>query len=146
MLGRFVFGLGGESLAVATSTITFSWFLGKEMALAMGITICVSRIGSVMNDFIEPEMYAATGSVVLGVWFGFLLCVIGVICVLFVNCIDLRADRLMGITGKKTLDPSEQVNLADIKTFGILYWLITVQCIVIYICVLVFNGIASSFF
>ena len=54
VLGRFIFGLGGESLAVATSTITFSWFLGKEMALAMGITICVSRIGSVMNDFIEP--------------------------------------------------------------------------------------------
>ena len=91
-------------------------------------------------------MYEATGSVVLGVWFGFLLCVIGIICVLFVNCIDVKADRLMGITGKKTLDPSEQVNLRDIKTFGLLYWLITVQCIVIYICVLVFNGVASSFF
>lgn len=96
------------------------------MALAMGVTICVSRIGSVMNDFIEPEFYAATGNVNIGVWFGFLLCLIGVVAVLFTNCLDVKADRMMGITGKKQLDPSEQVNLRDIKTFGLIYWLICV--------------------
>ncbi len=44
--GRVIFGLGGESLTVAQSAITAKWFKGKEVAFAMGATLCVARLGS----------------------------------------------------------------------------------------------------
>lgn len=34
ILGRFVFGLGGESLGIATSIIINKWFVGKELSFA----------------------------------------------------------------------------------------------------------------
>eukprot|EP00962_Isochrysis_galbana_P002962 scaffold826_cov65-Isochrysis_galbana.AAC.1 len=46
LLGRAVFGLGGESISVAQSSVTAEWFRGKELALASGITLSVSRLGS----------------------------------------------------------------------------------------------------
>merc|ERR1711935_50552 len=36
VLGRAVYGLGGESLCVCAQTLLAEWFMGKEMALAMG--------------------------------------------------------------------------------------------------------------
>jgi MFS family permease len=36
VLGRFVYGLGGESLTVSQSTFTARWFDGKLLALAFG--------------------------------------------------------------------------------------------------------------
>jgi hypothetical protein len=39
ILGRFIFGLGGESLAVTQTSITTMWFQGKELAFALGMSI-----------------------------------------------------------------------------------------------------------
>ena len=35
-VGRFVFGIGGESLAVAQNTYAVSWFKGKELNMVFG--------------------------------------------------------------------------------------------------------------
>lgn len=43
VLGRFVFGLGGESLSVAQSTMTGKWFRGHQLATAFAITLSFSR-------------------------------------------------------------------------------------------------------
>lgn len=48
-IGRFLFGLGGGSITIAQNVITLSWFGGKELAMAFGCTLTVSRIGSVIN-------------------------------------------------------------------------------------------------
>jgi len=146
ILGRFVFGLGGESLNVGQSTVVVNWFRGQELAMALGANVGVSRIGSVLNDFTEPQMYEATGSIDFGLWVGFGICVGALICGIVLVSLDKRADILMGIKGKATLDPSERVKLSDVKYFDRLYWLITINCCVVYICVLTFNNIASGFF
>ncbi|KAL3776343.1 LOW QUALITY PROTEIN: hypothetical protein ACHAWO_002461 [Cyclotella atomus] len=54
--GRFVFGLGAESLSVAQSTGLSEWFEGREVALAMGIALSVSRLGSIWNNLISPKV------------------------------------------------------------------------------------------
>ncbi|XP_033615440.1 major facilitator superfamily domain-containing protein 1 isoform X2 [Fukomys damarensis] len=43
-LGRFVFGIGGESLAVAQNTYAVSWFKGKELNLVFGLQLSMARI------------------------------------------------------------------------------------------------------
>ena len=47
LVGRAVYGFGGESLCVAAQTMLADWFMGQEMAMAMGINLSVSRLGSV---------------------------------------------------------------------------------------------------
>ena len=36
---RFVFGIGGESLAVAQNTYAVSWFKGKELNMVFGFQV-----------------------------------------------------------------------------------------------------------
>lgn len=52
--GRVVFGLGGESLSVSQSAIISKWFKGKELAMALGFNLSISRLGSVINGFVVP--------------------------------------------------------------------------------------------
>ena len=54
LVGRVIFGLGGESMSVAQSAIVSHWFKGKELALALGVNLSVSRLGSVMNSNTIP--------------------------------------------------------------------------------------------
>jgi MFS family permease len=42
-VGRFVFGIGGESLAVAQNTYAVSWFKGKELNMVFGFQVRISR-------------------------------------------------------------------------------------------------------
>jgi MFS family permease len=42
LLGRGVFGCGGESLEMSQSVIIASWFEGKEMAMAYTLALCTS--------------------------------------------------------------------------------------------------------
>ena len=57
ILGRFVFGMGGECLFVCQSTVISQWFKAKELALALGLNITVSRLGSSINGAITPIIY-----------------------------------------------------------------------------------------
>ena len=66
LLGRGVFGLGGESLNVSENYSIMSWFAGKELSMAMGASISVARLGSVLNDNIEPTIVTTSGSLALG--------------------------------------------------------------------------------
>jgi ABC-type thiamin/hydroxymethylpyrimidine transport system permease subunit len=116
------------------------------MAMALGVNVGVSRIGSVLNDWTEPAMYEGTGSIDFGLWFGFGICCLSLVSGIFLTMLDKRADTAAGVKGKATLDPSDRVKLSDVKYFTKLYWLITVNCAVVYICVLSFNNIASQFF
>ena len=55
MLGRFIFGLGGECMTVAQSAIVSAWFQGKELSFAFGINLSVARIGSSINGPVETH-------------------------------------------------------------------------------------------
>ena len=55
--GRLIFGGGSESLIVVQSAIISRWFKGKEMALAFGIALTISRIGTLFS-FNTEELIA----------------------------------------------------------------------------------------
>lgn len=56
LLGRMVFGLGGECLNICQNAIIVKWFSSSQLALPMGLTISVSRFGSVLNDIFSPRL------------------------------------------------------------------------------------------
>jgi MFS family permease len=56
-VGRFVFGIGGESLAVAQNTYAVSWFKGKELNMVFGFQLSIARVGSTVNFLLVGPLY-----------------------------------------------------------------------------------------
>merc|ERR1740116_166776 len=56
-IGRFVFGIGGESLAVAQNTYAVSWFKGKELNMVFGFQLSVARVGSTVNFVLMEPLF-----------------------------------------------------------------------------------------
>lgn len=83
LLGRFIFGLGGESLTVAQNTFTLRWFEGPQLALAFGLVVSFSRVGSAVNFIVTPWM-SSHFTVPASVGFGTLMCFFS-----FVSCLVL---------------------------------------------------------
>lgn len=103
ILGRVVFG-SSESLAVAQSAITVKYFRGKELALALGINLCVSRMGGVLNDLVTPIIWSKS-SVPFAFWCGLFMCVFSLIMVIVLVTIDLRYGSHVGVQNV-LLEPS----------------------------------------
>ena len=56
LVGRVIFGLGGECINICQNAMIVKWFFKSEIALPLGFTISISRLGSVMNDIGSPKM------------------------------------------------------------------------------------------
>lgn len=56
-MGRFVFGLGGETLVTVQNAYCVSWYTGSILNLAMGIVLSVSRFGSVVSLNVLSTIY-----------------------------------------------------------------------------------------
>jgi MFS family permease len=79
VVGRFVFGLGGENLTVAQNTYTVRWFDGKQLALAFGLVVAFSRIGTSINFVVSPKLANSNDGVPLTLWFGMGMCALSFI-------------------------------------------------------------------
>lgn len=87
LLGRTIFGVGGESLAVAQARLVTHWFVGKELALAIGLNLSIARIGTVVNNVLSP-LVARRHSVPAAFWLGFASCVVSFGCTLATVVLD----------------------------------------------------------
>ncbi|MDB6007920.1 MAG: hypothetical protein JWL65_170 [Gammaproteobacteria bacterium] len=56
MLGRFLFGVGGDTAFVAMLTGLGHWFIGRRLGVAMAIFFSVARLGSYLAD-LSPEIF-----------------------------------------------------------------------------------------
>ncbi|KAI7829849.1 major facilitator superfamily domain-containing protein [Gamsiella multidivaricata] len=74
LVGRAIFGIGGESCGVAQASITTTQFRGQELAFALGLNLCMARFGSVVNAIVTPWVEQEWG-VPTAVWIGTLSCV-----------------------------------------------------------------------
>uniref|UniRef100_G3WZ83 Lysosomal dipeptide transporter MFSD1 n=1 Tax=Sarcophilus harrisii TaxID=9305 RepID=G3WZ83_SARHA len=151
-LGRFVFGIGGESLAVAQNTYAVSWFKGKELNLVFGLQLSMARIGSTVNLNVMGWLYSRiealfgfSGHTTLGVtlMIGGITCVFSLICALVLGYLDWRAERILHKEQGKT---GEVIHLRDMKDFSLSLWLIFVICACYYVAVFPFIGLGKVFF
>jgi MFS family permease len=145
LIGRVIFGLGGESLNVCQSTIVSRWFIGQEMSLALGINISVSRLGSVFNNYSMPPMADAT-SLGWALFFGFTLCVLSWFSGLVLTFFEKHACKVDNEDGGLKEDEKEEFHWRDIKDFSLSFWLIAGNCVCTYIGLFCFNNISNDFF
>lgn len=55
--GRFIFGIGSESLAVAQNSYAVLWFKGKELNMVFGLQMSIARFGSTVNFWVMQPIY-----------------------------------------------------------------------------------------
>ncbi|CAD8178769.1 unnamed protein product [Paramecium octaurelia] len=155
ILGRFMFGLGGESLCVASSIIINKWFVGKELSFANALNLSLIRSATVLGTYISPRIAEKSGmTTAFGVGFGITL--ISGAALLIMNFIDSYAEILQKRNLQKTeglLDNSIQVMdfgelvkqiLDDIRMFPKIFWILTLIMTTFYTSVLIFISFSSG--
>ncbi|XP_046702929.1 LOW QUALITY PROTEIN: major facilitator superfamily domain-containing protein 1-like [Silurus meridionalis] len=98
LTGRLLFGSGNGSLKIVQNRITAFWFRGKELALAFGLTLAFSRLGSVLNFFFTQRFEAQYG-MQWTLWGGTLLCVLGFLSAITVSVLDKVGMKQLGLDG-----------------------------------------------
>ena len=134
MLGRFVFGLGGECMCVAQSAVVSAWFQGSELAFAFGINLSVARIGSSINGPVETYL-ALEYSIGFALLVGFFVCCFSLLMAFLLVWIDRWAARKDGVNS--TIADEDKFKLSDLRQFAcrgdrVPFWLVTFSCVIIY--------------
>uniref|UniRef100_A0A8C9W5M0 Lysosomal dipeptide transporter MFSD1 n=1 Tax=Scleropages formosus TaxID=113540 RepID=A0A8C9W5M0_SCLFO len=152
ILGRFVFGIGGESLAVAQNTYAVNWFKGKGLNLVFGLQLSMARLGSTVNMNVMGLVYEnirglrdGTGYTTLGItlMIAAATCVFSLICALVLGYLDRRAERILK---KEVCSTGEVIKLTDVKDFPLSLWLIFIICVGYYVAIFPFIGLGQVFF
>ena len=144
MVGRFIFGAGAEPLVVAQSAILARWFKNKEIALAFGIALTVSRLGTLFA-FNTGELIAdAFGGYHAGLWAAVIFCGVS----LFGNVVYVLLDR----RGEKVLPDlqesgnEEKITFGDIAKLKPSFWYVTMLCVTFYSAIFPFTALSTDFF
>ena len=142
MAGRFVFGLGAESLIVAVTTAIAKWFRGKELSFAFGVNLTIARLGSVaaLNSpsWATPAYVSWQWPLLIGVGFA-TFCITGA---LLYWVLETRADERYDLGAEST----DKVVWGDLFRFGTSYWLVVGLCITFYSAIFPFQTFAVKFF
>lgn len=149
-LGRFIFGIGGESLAVAQNTYAVSWFKGKELNTVFGLQLSMARVGSTVNFWSMVPLYNwvqtfSDGYRALGysLLFAGITCVFSLICALILGVLDKKRSKALHLSAALS---GEKVKFSDVLTFPVSFWLISVICVAYYVAIFPFIGLAKVFF
>lgn len=130
LVGRSIFGLGGESMSVTQSAIVTKWFKGKELAFALAVNISVARLGNVVCGWVVPPANLNHGlgfALLIGVF----VCLFSYGCAIALCGIDKYADKVDG-KGANMITEEDKFRFKDLLKFKVKFWLIAVSCILIY--------------
>lgn len=110
LMGR----IGGECLNVCQTTIIVKWFYKSEAALPLGLTITLSRLGSVLNDVISPRV-ATNNNATKAFWLGFIMTIISLIGILFIFIIYYEKDKaLNNVNSNANIEDVIKVNPCEL--------------------------------
>ncbi|XP_073504292.1 lysosomal dipeptide transporter MFSD1-like [Phyllobates terribilis] len=143
LTGRLLFGSGNGSLTIVQNRITAFWFKGKELALAFGLTLSFSRLGSVLNFFLTRR-FEDHFRIQWTLWGGTILCVIGLLSAVTVSILDKLGMKQLGLDGS-IQEESKKVRVQDIRKLPLRYWLLVLTIMFFYNGVFPFVADASKF-
>ena len=151
-LGRFVFGIGGESLAVAQNTYAVSWFKGRELNMIFGFQLSFARVGSSFSFIVLYPIYewvvdnfqvADNIRLSITLLIAALTCLLSLISAIILGALDKRAERILQ---REVVHSEEKIQLRDVTKFCFNFWVLSAICVCFYITIFPFVGLASVFF
>jgi len=142
-VGRFIFGAGSEPLIVAQSAMLARWFKNKELALSFGITLTVSRLGSLFAFNTGELITRYFGSFRYALLAAVGACAISLVGNLFYIVMDRRGEKVLKL---KDESAGEKISFKDIKEFKPTFWYVTFLCLTFYSAVFPFTALSTDFF
>lgn len=93
ILSRFFFGMGLGSTSSMGCALINHWFGEKEKSFGLASFICISRLGSLANNFLTPHIYNWTGSLKWPFLSGVLCIAFSFLSFLGFSAFDLKKER-----------------------------------------------------
>ncbi|VVC26875.1 Major facilitator superfamily,Major facilitator superfamily domain [Cinara cedri] len=132
LLGRFIFRIGGEWLAIAQNNYAVLWFKGKELNMVFGFQLSFARFGSTVNFIVMKPLYGYVKnrisyhcpnyeSLSIVLLLASLTCVLSLLSALLLAWQDKRAEKLLHF---RVLDATEVVQIKDTKNLPKIFWLV----------------------
>jgi MFS family permease len=138
--GRLLFGIGAETLNIATLAAIAQYFAGGRIAFAMGLCLAIGRAGSFSADM-SPTWFAhayARG------WQPPLVIATVVAATAFAAAIGyLLVDRRRGNAKVYTPQSARRFVPSDLLRFGTAYWFLLVLCVLWYAVIFAFRSTFS---
>jgi MFS family permease len=141
-LGRIVFGMGSETMIVAQSSILARWFTGKELALSFGISLTISRLGTLFS-FNTEALLAERMGFRGALWVAAALCLASLVSNWIYVLLDRRAERVLRLP---ECGAGDKISWADVKRFRPSYWHAVMICLCFYSAIFPFTALSTDFF
>jgi Na+/melibiose symporter-like transporter len=109
--GRFLFGLGAETLNIVILKILVKWFKGKKMALAFAIMTIIARMGTALVLITSPILMESKTGWTTSLWFAALIMVGGLALFIIYMHFDRKYYHVSGSS-----EDEEKFNIKDITT------------------------------
>jgi MFS family permease len=128
--GRLLFGIGSETLSVATTVALAQWFTGRYFALLFAVNLSLARLGSYLADrspSFASDLYARG-------WQPPLWLAVGFAALSFAGAlIYFWLDRREAPRGTLALPPPpERLDWRHLLSFRAAYWLLVGTCVTFY--------------
>ncbi|EAR90770.2 MFS transporter (macronuclear) [Tetrahymena thermophila SB210] len=155
IFGRFVFGIGGESVNICINTLIVNWFQGSELSFAQSINLSMIRVASILNTFLTPRI-AEYRSMNTCFTFGVFVCLFSMFSSILLVYLDYKLNNQGLVDQIMASQPQQQVsNWEYIKNifkkiqkntskFTQIFWVLTCLMVSLYITVISFNTFSSS--
>jgi MFS family permease len=142
-VGRFIFGAGSEPLIIAQSAILARWFKNKELAFSFGVTLTVSRLGTLFAFNTGELITSHFGNFRYALFVAVIACAISIVGNIFYIIMDRRGEFALKLKDKRV---EEKIVLKDIKEFKPTFWYVTLLCVTFYSAIFPFTALSTDFF
>ena len=137
VMGIGIFGVGAEIAGITVTKVIAKWFLGYELALAMGLQLALARLGTGLAFGVTPFVVTWTGgNVGLAILIGLCILTLGFIVFVIYTVFDKKLDDQLKATGAAQEGESaeEEFHFKDIlEVFkNPAFWMIAVLCLLFY--------------
>jgi MFS family permease len=138
LAGRFLFGVGAETMIVALLVALVQWFDGRYLALFLALNVSLARLGSYLAD--RSPSYAA--ALYARGWQPPLLLAAGFAALsMAAAAAYYLLDRREAARGTLAIAPQgERVNWHSLRSFRAAYWYIVGICVTFYAVILPFRS------
>ncbi len=143
LMGRFIFGLGAESLLITKTKILSKWFKGKELALGFALALSVARLGTIAAHNSSARIQAMSGSWRLSIWVSSVIMFISFALFLIYSGIDKTSDKSFKERGKR--EKSDKSLFQDILSFKRSYWFVSILSMTFYSAIFPFTAFSTVF-
>ena len=159
LIGKIIFGIGGECISVAQTKIIYRWFSKQEVSFCLSLSVAVCRLGSMMNSYLTPKIYNWSGNLGFPLLIGTYACVFSCLCGIGIAWMDFESDKRDKILSDASLlsaqtdqsasvtveEVPKRIKLSDLTKFSGMYWIMNISCMLIYCGYFCFTRVANQF-